>query len=48
MEAETFISRVINSGRVTLPKNLRKKYEIKAGEFVEVQFLRKIAAGTPS
>lgn len=42
MTTQSFISRVIADGRVTLPKTLRKEHEIHEGDFVEVQLIRKI------
>jgi AbrB family looped-hinge helix DNA binding protein len=31
-----FITQVIESGRLTIPSKLRKKHDIKAGDYVEV------------
>jgi AbrB family looped-hinge helix DNA binding protein len=39
---DSFISRVIADGRITIPKNIRQKKNIKEGDFVEVQLIRKI------
>jgi AbrB family looped-hinge helix DNA binding protein len=39
---QTFISRVIADGRVTIPKEMREKGGISEGDFVEVQLIRKI------
>lgn len=44
MKSQTFISKVIADGRVTIPKEMRKIKGIKEGDFVEVQVLRKISA----
>ena len=42
MQVQTFISKVIADGRITIPKNLREKYNINNGDHVEVQIMRKI------
>lgn len=44
MKPESFISKVIADGRVTIPKDMRKKKGIDEGDFVEVQLIRKISA----
>ena len=47
MKTQTFISKVIADGRVTIPKDLREKRGINEGDFIEVQLIRKIATSTP-
>ena len=42
MTTQSFISRVIADGRVTIPKNLREEHGIAEGDFVEVQLIRKV------
>jgi len=42
MANQTFISKVIADGRLTIPKDLREKKDIHEGDFVEVQLIRKI------
>lgn len=39
---QSFISKVIADGRLTIPKDLREKEGIREGDFLEVQVLRKI------
>jgi AbrB family looped-hinge helix DNA binding protein len=41
---QSFISKVIADGRVTIPKDMRKKRGIDEGDFVEVRLIRKISA----
>jgi AbrB family looped-hinge helix DNA binding protein len=43
MKTQSFISKVIADGRVTIPKEMREKGGISEGDFVEVQLIRKIA-----
>ena len=43
-ELETFIVKVIQEGRVTIPKKMRDKANISTGDFVEIQVVRKINA----
>lgn len=38
----THILKVIAGGRVTLPKEVRKKENLVEGDFVEIQVVRKI------
>lgn len=42
MKAESFISKVIADGRVTIPSKIREEHGIVEGDFVEVQVIRKI------
>jgi len=42
MKAESFISKVIADGRVTIPSKIREEHGIIEGDFVEVQVIRKI------
>ena len=44
MNNQSFISKVIADGRVTIPKDMRKKRGIDEGDFVEVRLIRKISA----
>ena len=39
---ESFISKVIADGRVTIPKDLREEKDIREGDFVEIKLIRKI------
>lgn len=39
---KSVILKVIADGRVTLPKELREQADIKEGDFIEIQVLRKI------
>jgi AbrB family looped-hinge helix DNA binding protein len=47
LKPESFISKVIADGRVTIPKDMRKKKGIDEGDFVEVQLVRKISPSEP-
>ena len=47
LKNQTFISKVIADGRVTIPKEMRKQKGIDEGDFVEVQLIRKITASNP-
>jgi AbrB family looped-hinge helix DNA binding protein len=47
MKNQTFISKVIADGRVTIPKDMREKKGIEEGDFVEVQMIRKITMSAP-
>jgi AbrB family looped-hinge helix DNA binding protein len=42
VKPQSFISKVIADGRVTIPKEMREKKGINEGDFVEVQLIRKI------
>lgn len=44
---QTFISKVIADGRVTIPKEMREKRGISKGDFVELQVIRKIITSGP-
>lgn len=39
---ETFIVKVIQEGRVTIPKKTRDKHNINTGDFVEMEVIRRI------
>lgn len=39
---ESFISRVIQAHRITIPKKIREKFAIMEGDWVEVLIVRKI------
>jgi len=47
LKPESFISKVIADGRITLPKDMRDQKHIDEGDFVEVQLIRKISASEP-
>jgi len=42
MGKNPFKTKVIADGRVTIPKDLREEHSIAEGDFVELQFIRKI------
>jgi len=42
------ILRVIDGGRITIPKGLRKKQNIREGDFVEVESIKKVNLQEPS
>jgi AbrB family looped-hinge helix DNA binding protein len=39
---QNFISKVIADGRITIPKEIRETKGVSEGDFVEIQFVRKI------
>ena len=42
MKNQSFISKVIADGRVTIPKEMREEKGISEGDYVEIRFIRKI------
>jgi AbrB family looped-hinge helix DNA binding protein len=42
--SEVFISQVIADGRITIPKNVRKRLGLKEGSYVRVE-ISKVEAG---
>lgn len=42
---KSFIAKVIEAYRITIPKETREKLDLKEGDYVEVTVLRKIARG---
>ena len=42
MDSEPFITKVIASRRITIPKRIAEKLELSEGDFIEVKILRKI------
>jgi len=39
---ETFITKIIEAYRITIPKRIREKLQLQEGDFIEVAVIRKI------
>jgi len=43
---ESFITKIIDSNRITIPKKIREKMQLKEGDMVEAVIIRKIEKTT--